>query len=96
MNISTFKPPTAWIPIAMSLAALCTVLARLALFWTAPQSDEGAAAHIFQLLIAGEVPILIFYAVKSLPRSPKASMQVIGVQILAVVAALAPIYLLGW
>lgn len=34
------------------------------------EGDEGAAAHIFQLLLAAEVPIAAFFAIKWLPRFP--------------------------
>ena len=96
MNISTFKPLTAWIPIAMSLSALAIVLFHIAVFGTARQSDEGAEAHMWQILMAGQVPILFVYAIKWLPQTPKAALQVIGVQLGAAVAALAPVYLLRW
>jgi hypothetical protein len=96
MNVSAFRPLTAWIPIAMSVAALSTVLFHLATFGTARQSDEGATAHIWQFLMAGQIPLLIFHAFKWLPRSPKAALPVIGVQLGAGFAALAPVYLLGW
>ena len=96
MNVSTFRPPTAWAPIAMSLVALAIVLFHIAMFGTARQRDEGTEAHMWRLLMAGQVPILIVYAVKWLPRAPKAALQVIGVQLGAAVAALAPVYLLRW
>jgi len=80
----------------MSLAALAIVLFHIAIFGTAPQRDEGTEAHIFQLLVAGQVPILIFYAVKWMRRTPRTALMVIAVQLGAVVAALAPVYLLGW
>ena len=96
MNLSMFKPVTAWVPIAMSLTALAIVLFHIATFGTARQSDEGAEAHMWQLLIGGQVPILIVYAVKWLPRGPKAALPVIGLQLGAAVAALAPVYLLRW
>ena len=96
MNVSTFRPLTAWVPIAMSLAALAIVMFHIAMFGTARQSDEGTEAHLWQILMAGQIPILIVYAVKWLPRAPKAALQVIGVQLGAAVAALAPVYLLRW
>ena len=80
----------------MSLMALALVLFHIVTIGTAPQADEGIEAHLFQLLIAGEVPILIFYAVRWLPRDPKAALLVIGVQLVAMVGALAPVYLLRW
>jgi hypothetical protein len=48
----------------MSLGALATVLMFVALHGTAPQADEGAAAHIWQLLMAAQVPIVLFFAIK--------------------------------
>jgi hypothetical protein len=96
MSTSPSRQLSALIPFAMSLLALATVLYHIAMFGTAPQEDEGAAAHIWQLLMAGQVPIVIFYAVKWLPRAPKAALQVLGLQLGAAVAALAPVYLLGW
>jgi hypothetical protein len=96
MSVPAFKPLLAWLPMAMSLAALGLVLFHLAVFGPAPQPDEGTEAHIFQILLAGEIPLLVFYAVKWLPRAPKTALLVIGVQLGAVAAAMAPIYLLGW
>lgn len=96
MTASTFRPLTAWIPIAMSLAALGAVVFHLALYGPAPQPDEGAAAHIWQLLMAGQAPILIAHAVLWLRRAPKAALQVMAVQLCAVAAAVAPIYILRW
>ena len=96
MNASPTRQPTAFIPIAMSLAALATVLYHVAVFGTAPQSDEGASAHIWQLLMAGQVPVVAFYAVNWLPRAPRTAMQVLGVQVGVAFAALAPVCWLGW
>jgi hypothetical protein len=96
MSASPFRQLSTLIPVAMSLLALATVLYHIAMFGTAPQKDEGTAAHIWQVLMAGQVPIVIFYAVKWLPRAPKAVLQVLGVQLGAAVTALAPVYLLGW
>jgi hypothetical protein len=95
-NASPTKQLSAFIPIAMSIAALGTVLYHIAMFGIAPQTDEGAAAHIWQLLMAGQAPVVAFYAVKWLPRAPRAALQVLAVQIGAALAALAPVYWLGW
>ena len=96
MTLSQARQTSAFIPIAMSIAALVTVLYHIAMFGTAPQPDEGAAAHIWQLLMAGQVPVIAFYAVKWLPRAPRTAMQVLAVQVAAALAALAPVYWLGW
>ena len=91
-----FRPWAAWVPIAMSLSALALVLFHLATAGAAPQADEGLEAHLFQLLIAGQVPVLVFYAFSRLPREPKAALLVIGVQLAAAAGAMGPVYLLRW
>lgn len=96
MNVSSMKQPSALIPIAMSLAALVTVLYHIALYGIARQVDEGTAAHIWQLLMAGQVPVVAFYAIKWLPQAPGTALPVLAVQVGAALAALAPVYLLGW
>jgi hypothetical protein len=96
MNGSITRQPSAFIPIGMSLAALITVLYHIAMFGIARQTDEGAAAHIWQLLMAGQVPLVAFYAAKWLPRAPKTALQVLAAQVGAALAALAPVYWLGW
>ena len=62
----------------------------------ARETDEGAAAHIWQLLMAGQVPIVAFHAVKGLPRAPGTALRILAVQAGAALAALAPVYWLGW
>jgi hypothetical protein len=96
MEISRIKQhPGALIPIGMSFAALITVLCHIVIFGTAREPDEGTAAHIWQLLMAGQVPIMAFYAIKWLPRDPMRALRVFGVQVGAALLALAPVYWLG-
>lgn len=95
MDVSTVKQPTALIPIVMSLAALVTLLCHIALYGVAREADEGAAAHIWQLLMAGQLPVIAYYVVKGLPKAPAKTLQVLGLQIGAALAALAPVYYLG-
>lgn len=94
MNASLIKRPSAWLPIAFSLAALIVVLGSVAIFGVVHQPDEGAAAHIFQLLMAGQLPVVAFFALKWLFREPKQTVTVLAIQIGAALAAMAPVYLL--
>lgn len=91
------KQPTALIPIAMSLAALIMTLTYVASVGVAAahQPDEGTPAHLFQLLMAGQLPIIAFFAIKWLPLAPKQALQVLALQFCAGVAACAPVYWLG-
>lgn len=95
MNFSALRRPGAWIPVAMSLAALATVLIHIVRFGTAPEPDEGAAAHIWQILMAGQLPIIAFFAIKWLPKNPKPTIGVLALQAAAGMAALAPVFYLG-
>ena len=92
---STLKRPSALIPLAMSLSALALVLAHTALYGAAREADEGSAAHIWQLLIAGQIPFIAYFAVTWIPRVPRAALVVLGMQLLAVFAAAAPVFILG-
>ena len=95
MNISTMKKPSAWLPLTMSFAALTLVLGHVALFGAAREADEGTAAHIWQLLMATQLPIVAFFAIKWLPRTPKQALLVLALQAGAALAALAPVFFLN-
>jgi glucan phosphoethanolaminetransferase (alkaline phosphatase superfamily) len=92
---STLKKPSAFLPLAMSLAALATVIVHVALYGPAREADEGAAAHIWQMLMVAQIPIVALFVITSLPRAPKPALTVLALQVAAALAALAPVYLLG-
>jgi len=97
MNSSTLlKHPTAFLPIAMSLLALASVLIHLALHGPAPQPDEGSVAHIWQILMAGQLPIVLFFAIKWIPQSTRLGVSILVLQLVAALAALVPVALLRW
>ena len=86
------KQPSACLPLAMSLAAFALVIGTVTVHGVVHEPDEGTAAHLFQMLIAGQVPIVAFFAVKWLPRTPRPAACVLAAQVGAVLAALAPVY----
>jgi hypothetical protein len=88
------KRPSAFLPVLMSLAALAVVLVHVAVYGVAREADEGAAAHTFQLLLVAQVPIILFFAVTWMPRASRQALLVLALQVVAMVAALAPVYLL--
>ncbi len=94
MNISTMKKPSAWVPLAMSFAALALVLCHVAIFGVAREADEGTAAHIWQILMAAQIPIVAFFAIKWLPRNPKQTLLILALQAGAALAAIAAVLLL--
>ena len=92
MNISLIKKPSAFIPLGMSLIALALLIGHILFFGTERQADEGAAAHIWQLLMAGQLPIIAFFAIKWLPQSPKQAVFVLALQFVAAMASIAPVF----
>jgi hypothetical protein len=88
------RQPSAFLPVAMSLAALAAVLGHAFLFGAAREADEGTAAHVFQLLMVGQVPIVAFFAIRWLPRAWRQALQILALQGGAALAALAPVFIL--
>ena len=88
---------SAWLPIAMSFAALLSTLGYIAVVGInqvkTPQ-DEGIGAHIFQLLIGAQLPIILFFLLKWFPQKPKQAFIVLILQVLAIIIAFAPVYIL--
>jgi hypothetical protein len=89
------RQPSALLPLLMSLAALAVVVAHVTTAGAAPEKDEGAAAHLWQLLMAGQLPIVALFALKWLPRNPRKALLMLGLQAGAGAAALAPVFFLG-
>ena len=96
MKFISMKQTSGWLPIAMSGAALALVLGHIVLFGTAREADEGTAAHLWQLLMAGQVPVVAYFALKWLPRATGEALRVLALQVVAGLAACAPVYLLRW
>jgi len=94
MNVLSMKQPSAVLPVVMSLAALGIVVGHVALFGAAREADEGTAAHLWQMLMAGQIPIMAYFAVKWLPRAPGQTLRVLALQAGAAAAAVAPVFLL--
>lgn len=90
------RQPTAFLPIAMSVGALAMVAWFVAVHGVVRQPDEGAQAHLWQLLVAGEVPLIAAFALRWLPVAVRPALVVLALQVGAVVLlALAPLWALG-
>jgi hypothetical protein len=90
------RRPSGFLPVAMSATAVLTIGVHLALAGTAPQANEGAAAHLWQLLMGLQIPFVAFFAIRSLPEAPRPALAVLALQVTGMVAALAPVALLHW
>jgi hypothetical protein len=88
--------PSAILPIMMSGVALAIVIGYATIFGVARQADEGTAAHLWQLLMIGQVPAIAFFVIKWVPSEPAQTLQVVAVQIAVALAAAAPVWWLQW
>jgi len=92
--LTLLKRPSAFLPLAMSFAALTILVVHLALFGIAREGDEGAAAHLWQLLMAGQAPIMAFFAIRWLPKAPRQALPILALQVGAALGAMAPVFFL--
>lgn len=93
-RFSLLKKPSAYVPIAMSMTGLALVIGHVLIYGLVHETDEGAAAHIFQLLIGLQVPIVGYFALRWLPVFPRKAIAVLILQAAAVLAAFASVFLL--
>jgi hypothetical protein len=89
------RKPSAFVPLLMSAAALALLLVGIATGSVHRENDEGAIAHLWQLLMAGQLPFLAYFVLRWLPRVPRPALAVLALQLGAALAAMAPVYLLG-
>lgn len=89
------RTPSAYLPILMSLAALGTVLVSVFLFGARHDADEGAAAHLFQLLVAGQAPLIVWFAVRGRRTLARQAAIILGLQLAAIGLALLPVWYFG-
>ena len=81
------RRPGAWLPIALALATLAYVVAYAAMFGVdRPTGDEGAPARLFQLALAIQTVLIAAFALRWLPRSPRAATVILALQVAALAA----------
>ena len=89
-----WKKPSAWVPVALSLGILSMEFYFLVLATAPaqPETDEGVAAHLFQLWLVAEFFLVAFFAASWLPREPKAAARILVIQVAAVLAGMFPVF----
>jgi hypothetical protein len=96
MNAALLRRPSALIPLVMSAGALATVIGYAAMFGVARQADEGTAAHLWQLLMAGQLPVIAFFGIKWFPAEPRKTLLFLALQAAAALCAIFPVWWLQW
>jgi hypothetical protein len=92
--IALTKKPSAFVPLGMSLSALALVIGHAARYGIVHEGDEGAAAHIWQLLIAGHVPMVRFFTIKWLPRATRQTLLILALLAASLLANFASVFFL--
>ena len=92
-----------WMPLILAGAAL----ALLGGFWvTGPHApnmvldhgvyreDEGAAAHLWQLLMLAQLVAIAVFLVRWAPKAPRLTLMMLALQLCGLIAAALPVWLL--
>lgn len=88
--------PSAVAPVLMSLGALGAVAGHLVTVGTAPQADEGTAAHVWQLLMAGQLPVVAWFALRQVSEHRWRALAISALHAAAFAAAVFPVWWLAW
>jgi hypothetical protein len=83
------------LPILMSLLALAICIMAWAGILADPPGDEGWQAHVYQLLMVGELPVIAFYLLLAVGVGLRRSLPTLGLQVLLWLAAVGAIPLFG-
>jgi hypothetical protein len=85
--------PSALVPLGMALTALAVVMIHIAVYGAAREADEGPTAHIWQLLMAAQLPALLVFGIRWLPKAPRQAIGVLALLAAAILAAVAPVFI---
>ena len=95
MSVETlFRRPSGFMPVAMSSIALLLVLVHVATVGVEPQADEGTAAHVWQLLMVAQLPLIAYFGIRWVPPAPKQGLIVLLTQLAFALVAAMPVFLL--
>ena len=83
------------LPLVFSAAAFVLVMANI-VAGTPPQPDENASAHLWQLLMALQLPLIGLFVVTADWSRWRTPATILIVQGLAIVAAAVPVWLAGY
>jgi hypothetical protein len=94
------KELSAFLPLTMSLLALLMVLGDVATYSVIHGGiqglnggpDENSTAHIWQILMTAQIPIVAFFAIKWLPRAPRQTLPVLALQTTAWLTSCAAVF----
>ena len=95
MNRESINRVAAIAPVLLSLLAFGDVLLVVTTGWERQLSDEGSAAHLFQLLIVAQIPLIAVFLFTAKWRDAGRVVAILGAQVLALCLALGSIAYFG-
>jgi cell division protein FtsW (lipid II flippase) len=79
-------------PVVLSLLAFGLVIVAVATGWGMDMKDEGAATHIFHLLIALLIPLMLAFLATADWRRFGATLFIVSIQVVALALAFGPVH----
>ncbi len=80
-----------WGPIFLSSAAILLLFAALATNWERGLKDEGVVAHLWQILIVLQFPLVALFLATADWRRPGDVAKRVALQVVALALAMAPV-----
>lgn len=80
MDRSLFRPFACHAPFALSFFSLTLCLIGWSGLLQDPRQDEGALAHLYQLSMIGEVPIILLFLAYALERGLRKDLPILAAQ----------------
>jgi hypothetical protein len=82
------------LPLAMTFTVIAVGVIRAVQIGGFREPDENAAAHLFQLFMPAEVPIVALFAATQWPRDPAWTARVVALQVGTAAALFAGVFFL--
>lgn len=80
MKLPLIKEPSAIIPMLMSFLAVVLVLGHYMLYGEDRDADEGTAAHLFQLLLVLQIPIIFAFLARWFPKDRHQVLWILAIE----------------
>jgi len=89
---SLIKNPSVWLPLLMSSVVLAVMLYYFTRVGIVREADEGVGAHVFQILMPLQLPIIVFFVTRYLPKQPKEASMILILQLAAAFIVCFPVF----
>jgi len=78
-----------FLPPLLSLASVALIVGGIITGWDQGRGDEGTAAHLFQLMMAAQLPLIVAFLVTADWRRPRPVFRIAMFQAFGIAAVIA-------